>query len=401
MKIAVVFDTFPKSGGVFYQSLQSCLLLQKLEKDNTEIVFLTLSDQISKTLKTNDNLKTITYKKMFLTKIYYYLNSSKILRYLFKFIGFENPFSNFLKINDIDLIIFLGPSWLINLSDGLNFIMSPLDINFKLNNFFPEYLNDKKFEIKDQIIKKSCDQAFKIIVDTKKSKKELAKVYNCPQEKITIQPFTPFIPNIHKKLDPQKIDNLFKKFDLKKKNYIFYPAQFWAHKNHKYIIDTMSYLKKKRNINLSVVFCGSDRGNLEYIKNLIRKEKLEQNFHIYNFIKNEEVISLYLNSMCLVMPTYVARSTLPLYESFYFKLPVFYSKGILDEELEKFVETFDLNDPQTLAKKLENLIKKDHNFSEKIEKGFEFYNKFCTANYFLNNYEKIIAEFKYLKSIWK
>ena len=67
----------------------------------------------------------------------------------------------------------------------------------------------------------------------------------------------------------------------------------------------------------------------------------------------------------------------------------------------KFVETFDLNDPQTLAKKLENLIKKDHNFSEKIEKGFEFYNKFCTANYFLNNYEKIIAEFKYLKSIWK
>ena len=32
---------------------------------------------------------------------------------------------------------------------------------------------------------------------------------------------------------------LFKKFNLKDKKYIFYPAQFWAHKNHKYIMIRM------------------------------------------------------------------------------------------------------------------------------------------------------------------
>ena len=46
------------------------------------------------------------------------------------------------------------------------------------------------------------------------------------------------------------------------------------------------------------------------------------------------------------MPTFVARSTLPLYEAFYFKKNIFYSKGILDESLEELVCPFDLKIPK-------------------------------------------------------
>ena len=337
---------------------------------------------------------------MFLLKIYYYLSSSKILKYIINKLGFKNTFSKYLKENEVDLIIFLGPSWLIKVSDELNFVMSPLDINFKLNNFFPEYLNNKTFQIKDEIIKKSCDQAFKIIVDTERSKKELEKIYNCPKEKIVVHPFTPALPDIHKKMDKNKTKELFKKFNLKDKKYIFYPAQFWAHKNHKYIIESL-YLLKKRNINLDVVFCGADRGNLQYLKNLIKQRNLESNFHIYNFIREEEIISLYLNTICLVMPTYVARSTLPLYESFYFKIPVFYSKDVLDEKLEKFVETFDLEKPETLTEKLEKLVNNKIYLSNKIQNAYDYYLTNCTNKNFIKNYDKIIGDFKYLKSIWK
>ncbi len=400
MKIAVIFDSFPKAGGVFYQSLQSCHLLKKLEKEDTEIIYITLFDEVTKSLKSYGNFRTITFEKMFLLKIYYYLFSSKILRYFAKTLGFKNPYSKFLKKNNVDLIIFLGPSWLIKVSDGLNFIMSPLDINFKLNNFFPEYLNDKTFQTKDEIIKKSCDQAFKIIVDTPRSKNELKNIYNCPQDKIVVHPFTPALPDIHKRMDKNKISDSFKKFNLSSKKYIFYPSQFWAHKNHKYIVESV-YLLKQKNIEIDVIFCGSDKGNLKFLKNLIKQKKLEKNFHIYNFISEEEIISLYLNSLCLVMPTYVARSTLPLYESFYFKKPVFYSKNILDEELEKYVETFDLKNPKTLTEKLENLIKNKNNLSNKIYEAYNYYNKNCTDENFLNNYGKIINEFKYLKSMWK
>ena len=74
--------------------------------------------------------------------------------------------------------------------------MSSFDINFRRLNFFPEYLNQDIFISKDEIMKKSCNQAFKILVDTDTSKKELTNFYRCPPEKITIQPFSPFLQNL-------------------------------------------------------------------------------------------------------------------------------------------------------------------------------------------------------------
>ena len=66
MKIAVIFDSFPKSGGVFYQSLQSCHLLKKLEKEDTEIVYITLFDEVTKSLKSYGNFRTITFENILL-----------------------------------------------------------------------------------------------------------------------------------------------------------------------------------------------------------------------------------------------------------------------------------------------------------------------------------------------
>ena len=45
------------------------------------------------------------------------------------------------------------------------------------------------------------------------------------------------------------------------KKIIFYPAQFWAHKNHKYIIDAAEILKNENNTKFLFVFCGGNKGN--------------------------------------------------------------------------------------------------------------------------------------------
>ena len=56
-----------------------------------------------------------------------------------------------------------------------------------------------------------------------------------------------------------------KKYNLPEK-YIFYPAMYLPHKNHKYIIDVINILNNKFNIEMSAVFCGSDKGYLNKIK---------------------------------------------------------------------------------------------------------------------------------------
>ena len=57
------------------------------------------------------------------------------------------------------------------------------------------------------------------------------------------------------------------KVDVKAKyqivdEYIYYPAQFWSHKNHVYIIDAIAILKQQ-GINLIAIFSGSNKGNLQ------------------------------------------------------------------------------------------------------------------------------------------
>ena len=79
------------------------------------------------------------------------------------------------------------------------------DINFKLDNYFPEYESSRLFESKNLIVKKSVNRAFKILVDTERSKKELMKLYNCPEKKIVVQAFTPSLPSAEKNIDKQKV----------------------------------------------------------------------------------------------------------------------------------------------------------------------------------------------------
>ena len=118
-----------------------------------------------------------------------------------------------------------------------------------------------------------------------------------------------------------------------------------------YLFQSLKKLKDENN-NFILVLTGDNKGNLRYIKNIIKESNLETNVKILNFLTEDQIISLYINSDALLMPTYVARTTLPLLEALYFELPIFYSKNILDKEYSKYVNEFDLNNPSELYEML-------------------------------------------------
>ena len=401
MKIAVIFDALPQGGGNYYQSLQSALTLNKIQNKNSNYEFIFISlDKLSDQKLKDKELKTIFFKKITSSKIYEYFYKVDIFKPIFELLKIKNPFTKFLKKNDFDIVVFLNASWLIKICDGLNFIMSSFDINFKLKNYFPEYLNDRMYKIKDEILTKSCNQAFKILVDTERSKEELEKIYNCQPDKILIQPFSPYFPKIKHLNDEELIKNFenSKVFDQK---FIFYPAQFWGHKNHKYIVEALSILSKKYNSKINIVFCGGDKGTLKYIKALAEERSLNDQIFFLKFLSESDIYLLYKKCYALVVPTYVARSTLLLYEGFYFKVPIFYSGDVLDKKLEKFVTTFDLNNYESLATKLDNSVKDELNIKNKVNAAHDYYLKNCNDEKLMENYQEILSEYKFQQSIWK
>jgi glycosyltransferase involved in cell wall biosynthesis len=400
MKIGIIFDTYRKGGGGYNQSIVTAKILNSLSSKEINFEFISMLPGGERELVKN-SYKVINFTKQKSSRLYYILSKSKIFESFFNKFRIENPFTKFLFNRKYDLVFFLGPSFYINCCNKINFMVNIYDLNFKFNNFFPEYKNEKVFNDTKDIINKSVDRAFKIFVDTDRTKEELNSYFLCPSEKITVYPFSSHLPGIWEEIK-ENFDINFYLAKLKipeNLNFFYYPAQFWAHKNHRYIIDALKILKKKKN-NYKIIFSGSDKGNLNYIKKIINDNGLNENFLIYDFLEDKEVISIYLKSKGLIMPTFVARSTLPLYEAFYFKKPVFYSKGVLDPEIEKFVNTIDLEEPMDLACKIESFNNNEMEINNKVNNAKNFYNKNLKLEVKSKILQSALSNYNYVRNRW-
>ena len=159
-----------------------------------------------------------------------------------------------------------------------------------------------------------------------------------------------------------------KKYNLNE-NYIFYPAMYFPHKNHKLILDALKIIKDK-DLNLSAVFCGYDKG---YLKNLIdycNNIGLKNNVKFLEFIPDQEVPFFYVNSLALVMPTLMGPNNIPPWEAFCLKVPVIYSDlDDINTVLHNAAYYINPLNPTSLSDGLEQLIKDPNSFIELVENG--------------------------------
>ena len=56
----------------------------------------------------------------------------------------------------------------------------------------------------------------------------------------------------------------------------------------------------------------------------MNKFNLTNQITFFEYLNDEDIKSLYTNCKGVVMPSLVGYSSLPLYEAFYFKKPIFY-----------------------------------------------------------------------------
>lgn len=395
MKVAF-FISGLGSGGIYNQTKGILNLIKKIdqiEKDN--ICIITDEKKITTDLGI-DNIEIKYFKKSFFNRVLFSLSELiKKNRFISRSF-FLNPLQKFLKKNEIDLLVFLQPSFYSLYCDEVQFVINIWNTEVKKYYNLNEFISGG-YNYQNKIINYSVEKAFKIIVFTERNKKDLQEFYNCRPEKIVIQNLTPNLPNIYEKNKDKDYLRIFNDLDLNPKlKWFFYPAQFWPHKNHKYLLDVMKDLIAKNYHRIGFVFCGPDKGNLNYIKDTIKKENLAKYIKILGFISDEEIISIYKNCAAIIMPTLLGRSSLPLLEGLFFKKKIFYSKDTLDDHLKNYVEEFEIDKPANLSNKLIRYINKKEKDLLEIDYEDEF-----SKNKFKRNYENLINEFKELLGKWR
>ena len=403
MKIGIYLEGSPEMGGGFFQSLKSSLLLLDIKEHNQKIELIITNKKTEIYLKK----KNIQNKLFKLNKAFGYFSQLfevDCLKDILNKIKINHPFYNFIKKNKYDLVIFLGPSQMCKFCKEVSFISNIWDLDHKKNSQFPEHNLNNIYEQKEKLLKEIVSRAFKILVPHESNKSDLINYYKADKNRVITQNFIPMLPTIYNenKHDVKLYKNLFDNFKLPKdKIIIFYPAQFWAHKNHKYIIDAAEILKKENNEKYLFVFCGGKKENFKYIKNLIIKKQLDNSIKIFNYISDNEVISFYLNSDGVIMPTYCGPTNLPLYESFYFKKIIFYTEDLIpNDRINDHLIKIDISSPTDLCKKLQ-IYSDTKKIDEMVEDNYYFYKLICNENDFKDTYKKLLDDFSYLSRRWK
>lgn len=392
MKLSVFFDIKKSDGGAYHQNLKTVELLSKLKNIDLNII---TPDKKTYNLFKDKKIKTLIYNINFVDRLFYALYSLNILKLFFKKINFNNKFEKFLKNNQIDLIYFLSNSRTSILCNKTNFFSYIYEIHHLFRPDLPEYKGWHDFDLREEITQNTIKKASIIFVDTKIKKDDLIKYYNCYEGKIEV---IPLIPNIVPQSEKNIRNEDLKRLISEKKNYYFYPAQYWPHKNHKYLLDVFNILIHEKKKDFNLIFTGSKKLNFDYLKKIVTKNNLENNIKFFEYLENDEIAFLYKHSQGLLMPTLIGNSCLPLYEAFNFEIPVFYTEGLLDYELRKFVTEFDINNPNDLANKL---LSKQRENNIKIIKTKDFYKENFSDCKIVEIYEKILKKFDYQISIYK
>ena len=135
----------------------------------------------------------------------------------------------------IDLIIQLNPN-----ADALStltpFIIPIYDLNHRLQPEFPEVSAFGETNLRDYIYTNICKYATLVVVDSEVGKSDVLKCYgeHIDADRIRVLPYYPpfqqgVMPGAH------DLERVSAKYHLPSR-FLFYPAQFWRHKNHELII---------------------------------------------------------------------------------------------------------------------------------------------------------------------
>lgn len=390
LNIAVVINTVLKVGGGF--TYANNIVEQLLKWNQNRFNFLFYSDKY----ETVEYLKT---KDLNCTLIFSGFRSTlkTIIKHKNRQLRIAKKVSLLFKEDYIDLAYFLGPfsTW----TDLVNtrFIFTIHDLGHRDALVFPEVYNNGEFQRRETIYKGGAIQSFATVVDSEITKNKLLNFYGVNSDKVEV---LEFLPNIElAKVDADLGKTIITKFNILEP-FIFYPAQFWAHKNHKYILDGIKLYEEITNTRLHAVFSGADYGNLNYILNKAKILNINEQIHYVGFVSNEEMAYLYKNCIALVMPTYITNTNIPPLEAFMFKVPVLYPNTLeCTNILKQATININLTDSNSFVESIQKVIDNSDEVKEKISLGYNYINNLQKSNY-IEPIAKILNRYWEMRQLW-
>ena len=361
MRIGIVPDIDPSgpSGGVYQYSMTMLRALHEWTDSRCEDEFVVFSLEAPKSVLESLNGRGWTFKALVLEQSP--SRQQKILDVLRGFVG-EGPhreawrwlrrqlqpdpyaaqsrpdIEQWFRSCGVELMLYAAHTSL-PFEAGVPYVMAIHDLQHRLQPEFPEVSANGEWEAREYYLRNGARYATLLLADSEVGKEDILNFYGpygVTADQVKVLPYLPAscLAVDVSESEQQQVQMKYRLPD----RYLFYPAQFWPHKNHSRIVQALGLLKQEHCLKIPVVFCGSPTGEIRErafheVMSLSSQLGLEKEICHLGYVPDEDMSAIYARAAALVMPTFFGPTNIPVLEAWAFGCPVLTSdiRGIREQ----------------------------------------------------------------------
>lgn len=155
--------------------------------------------------------------------------------------------------------------------------------------------------------------------------------------------------------------------------YMFYPANFWPHKNHHLLLTAYGmYLYRHPGRAMDLVFTGALDDAQRELQEKVRRMGLDQHIHFLGYLPDDQLTAVWQGCSFLVFPSLYEGFGIPVLEAMQFGKPVLCSNvSSLPEVAGDAALYFDPRKPAEIVHCLERIIGNEELTAGLVKRGYE------------------------------
>ncbi|MEX2144511.1 MAG: glycosyltransferase family 1 protein [Anaerolineales bacterium] len=394
MRVGVYFDEYrPEDGGAF--TMQGDLLqalCAQAGQSRHEFLIISNHSEAIKAVAENAGLDWMRYRRPgWIEKTAELL--ARMLPSLRSRLRRRSSFEKKLRGLGVDFVWFVGPR---PLDLDLPYLAVVLDLQHRKQPWFPEVSEYSEWETRERRLATFLRRAAAVVVGTHVGKNEVAHFFQVPEDRIHVLPHP--TPAQALKAGTRKLA-LDASLDIPP-GYLFYPAQFWAHKNHVNLLLALKQLRDKGLV-IPLVLVGSNFGNLPHVQSTIMELGLLDQVKVLGFVDSQTLISLYQNALALTYLSFFGPENLPPLEAFALGCPVIAARvDGAEEQLGGAALLVDPTSPTEIAAAIRKVHRDKKRRAYLVAKGTKRAKRW-TAIDFVRGVFDILDQFEPIRRTWK
>lgn len=212
---------------------------------------------------------------------------------------------------DLHLLWCLTPA---SLMTRLPYVATVWDLAHRLEPAFPEVSTTGwSWDSREAQYARVLPRATYVVVGGATLGEDVSRAYGVSPSRIRVLPLT---------CTPPRPPQVPQAASADRRPYLFYPAQFWPHKNHVGLLHALKEVREHHGLDLRLRLTGGDTGNLPHVRAVVEELGLSPHVSFEGFVSSERLAVLYSGALALVFPSFFGPDNLPPLEAMHLGCPV-------------------------------------------------------------------------------